>query len=51
MVHKPFKINNYEPPIQNTRDVLANEMEDKILGPRGMSFKNFKTDFDRLVSP
>ena len=44
----PFKINNYKISSMTTRQKLFADSSNKILDKKGFSFKNFKTDKERI---
>lgn len=48
MVNEPQEINNYINPIASTREMLLNEQNEKIIGGRGMVFKSFQTEKERV---
>ena len=48
MAKFPFKINNYKINSMTTRQKLFADSSNKILDKKGFSFKNFKTDKERI---
>ena len=48
MTKFPFKINNYKINSMTTRQKLFADSSNKILDKKGFSFKNFKTDKERI---
>ena len=50
MVNNPIKLNNYKTKSMTTRQELFANSANKILDKTGFSFKNFKTDKERIQS-
>jgi hypothetical protein len=48
MVNKPIKIKDFTTPIENTRELLMKETDDKIVGRKGFIFKGFVTEKERI---
>lgn len=50
MAKKPKELKDYKGPIENTREIMLREEDDKIQGRRGFVFKGYKTEKERIVS-
>lgn len=49
MVNKPVVVKDYHQPIECTRKDLYEEEIDKVTGRKGMIFKGYKTEKERIV--
>ena len=48
MLNNPTKVKDYKYPISNTRQEFLEEENTKIIGTKGMVFKKFMTERERL---